>query len=121
MRHSLASQVDLAPTVLDMLHYKGVYTGLGRSLLDSTIADSDRYAINRFVYECYQVINDEFVLGYDLAHDSSRYLYRYKTDSLLKDNLIGDEGCARARRKLETLIRANMQAYNQALLRRSLE
>jgi phosphoglycerol transferase MdoB-like AlkP superfamily enzyme len=121
VRHSLASQVDLAPTILDMLHYKGIYTGLGRSLLDTAIADSDRYAINRFAFGSYEIINDELVLIYDGVQDRSSYLYRYKTDPLLKDNLLGDKRYAGDRKKLETLIKANLQAYNQALLRRSLE
>ncbi|MDR3713391.1 MAG: LTA synthase family protein [Puia sp.] len=120
VRPTLASQVDLTPTVLDILHYKGSYTGFGRSLLDTAIVDSDRYAINR-LGASYQIISNGFVLGYDPVHDSTRYLYGYKTDSLLTKNLVGDEHVRRTRERLETLVRANIQVYNDALLRRSLQ
>lgn len=117
---TLISQVDITPTVLDILHYKGVNTGFGRSLLDTSIAPSDRYVLNKYVSN-YQVIDPEFVLGYDATREKGSYLYRYTSDSLLKDNLLGNAAYSNRQTRLETLIRANLQLYSHALRKRSLE
>jgi len=117
---TLIGQVDITPTVLDLLHYKGTYNGFGRSLLDTSIAPSDRYVMNRF-FNNFQVIDPEFVLGYSTTQEKSSYLYRYASDSLLKDNLIGNAAYKAAQIRLETLIRANLQRYSQVLHKRSLE
>ncbi len=120
IRPQVAGQVDLAPTILDLLGYKGTYSGFGRSLLDTTGSAADRYVINR-LYENYQLITNEYILGFDPVQDKSSYLYRYTTDSTLRDNLLADTGSSAVRHRLERLIRANIQAYSQALTRRSLE
>lgn len=117
---ALISQVDITPTVLDLLHYKGTYTGFGRSLFDTTIAPSDRYVLNRFINN-YQLIDPEFVLGYNATQEKSSYLYRYVSDSLSKDNLVGNAAYQATQVRLETLIKANLQLYSHALHKRSLE
>jgi hypothetical protein len=119
VRQSLASQVDVAPTILGLLGYTGTYTGFGRSLMDSSV-DTDRYAINR-LGDPYQIISDRYILGYDPSQEKTRYFYRYSEDSALKHNLVADSSSAGQRRRLERLIKANIQAYGQALTRRSLE
>jgi phosphoglycerol transferase MdoB-like AlkP superfamily enzyme len=114
----IASQVDLTPTILDLLHFTGNYTGFGMSLLDST--EINRYAINKPA-GIPQIITQEYILGYDLAHERSKYLYHYSSDSLLKTNLIEEVQFNPVRIKLETLLKANIQRYNQDLIARSLE
>jgi phosphoglycerol transferase MdoB-like AlkP superfamily enzyme len=116
---TVAGQVDLAPTVLDLLGYRGTYAGFGRSLLDTTIAPEDRYVINRFD-DNYQIITDKYILGYDPIHDKSNFLYRYPADSLLTNNLLNDTADSAIRHRLETLIRANIQD-REALTRRKLD
>jgi hypothetical protein len=117
----IASQVDITPTVLDLLHYSGNYTGFGTSLLDRSAGpDSLRYAINK-PGSTPQIITQEYVLGYDPASGTSRYLFDYRRDSLLRVNLIGDSGFQDTRQRLETRLKANIQAYHQALIARKLD
>jgi phosphoglycerol transferase MdoB-like AlkP superfamily enzyme len=118
-RPTVAGQVDLAPTVLDLLGYRGAYSGFGRSLLDTTIPPADRYVINR-LGDNYQLITDEYILGYDPVEERSGFLYRYATDSALTHNLRADPASDSTRTRLERLLRANIQAYRQALTQRSL-
>jgi phosphoglycerol transferase MdoB-like AlkP superfamily enzyme len=120
LRPTVAGQVDLAPTMLDLLGYNGSYAGFGKSLLDTSIADSDRYVVNRLGGN-YQIITDRFILGYDQSQERSCYFYQYAGDSALKHDLINDRSYAADRKKLERLIKANIQAYSQSLNRRSLE
>jgi sulfatase-like protein len=119
-RPAVAGQVDIAPTVLELLGYKGNYTGFGHSLLDTTLPDEDRYVVNR-VGEIYQLITGQYTLGYDPMHEKASFLFKYTADSLLRNNLLDDPGSAAIRQKLERWIKANIQAYREALTRRSLE
>jgi hypothetical protein len=119
-RPTVAGQVDIVPTVLDRLGWRGTYTGFGRSLLDTAVRDSDRYVINR-MGDIYQIIDKDFVLGYDLLRDKPSYLYHYTTDSACRNNLVSAGPVAERKRldRLETLLRANIQSYRTALARRS--
>ena len=112
---SLISQVDITPLILDKLHYKGSYAGLGRSLRDTAA----RYVLNRYINN-YQLIDTAYVLGYSPAQGSS-YFYRYASDSLFKHDLLGNPLYSMEQARLEKWIRANLQAYAQALKKRSFE
>ncbi len=68
----------------------------------------------------YQLITNEYILGYDPVQERSGFLYRYTTDSALMHNLRADPASDSARIRLERLLRANIQAYRQALTQRSL-
>jgi phosphoglycerol transferase MdoB-like AlkP superfamily enzyme len=116
---TIASQVDIAPTVLDLLGYKGAYTGFGRSLLDTTIAAGDRYVVNKWVAD-YQIITDQYIYGYDPDRDKGDYLYRYTSDSACRHDLLEDGSAGPVRERLERLLKANIQCYREALTARNL-
>jgi phosphoglycerol transferase MdoB-like AlkP superfamily enzyme len=113
----IAGQVDVIPTVLDKLNYSGQYTGFGRSLLDTTF--TNRYVVNR-MNSIHQVITDRFVLGYNEPLEKVEYLYSYSGDPELKRNLADNPDYRGEKEALKTTIRANIQQYNNSLLRRSL-
>jgi phosphoglycerol transferase MdoB-like AlkP superfamily enzyme len=115
---NLISQVDLTPSILDLLNYKGKYTGFGKTVFKHS--SNDAYAINRQGYT-QQIITREFILGYDASGEKTQYLYHYPSDSLLKENLIHNIQYEEHRKNLEYLLKANIQRYNQALISRSLE
>jgi phosphoglycerol transferase MdoB-like AlkP superfamily enzyme len=119
-QQTVAGQVDLAPTVLDLLGYTGTYTGFGHSLLDTTIADSDHYVVNKNGAN-YQVITSEYVYGFDPVRGKGSYLYRYTTDSACRNDLLAEAAADPVRKRLERLIKANIQGYRQALTRRNLQ
>lgn len=121
-RPIVAGQVDIAPTVLDRLGYAGTYTGFGRSLLDSSIADSDRYVINR-MGDIYQIIDKDYVLGFDIQRDTAIYLYNYTRDSACRNNLLKTRHDSEEERvkRLQTFLRANVQSYRTDLAKRRLD
>lgn len=120
VRPTVASQVDIAPTILDLLGYTGSYAGFGHSLMDASIPDTDRYVLIR-PGDIYQIISDRYILGYDASQEKTSYFYQYDEDSALMHNLAADSSRARERQKLERLVKGNLQAYTQALTRRSLK
>ena len=115
---TLISQVDITPSLLDLLHYHGKYSGFGTDIFDNSA--KEHYAINKSGY-IYQIMTTGFILGYDLSAEKSKYLYHYSSDSLWKNNLIGDAAYFDVQKKMEQLLKANIQCYTEALLRRSLE
>jgi phosphoglycerol transferase MdoB-like AlkP superfamily enzyme len=119
-RQTVAGQVDIVPTILDKLGFDAFYTGFGRSLLDSTIQDSSRYVVNR-PGGTYQIIDKEYILGFDVTRDKSSYLYHYSTDSACRNDLLKTGDGGPARKKLERLLRANIQSYRSALTSRRLQ
>ncbi|HMH24345.1 MAG TPA: LTA synthase family protein [Puia sp.] len=118
VNNTLAAQVDLTPTILELLHYKGSYTGMGKSLLDSATANN--YSVIRNG-DLYLIITKDFVLGYDLLREKSRFLYRHSGDDVEMNDLLEEDAQWGARTRLERLLKANIQCYDQALTRRSLE
>lgn len=116
----VAGQVDLAPTVLDLLNYRGFYSGFGHSLLDTTIAAGDRCVVDR-VFDNYQITGDEYLYGYDPERDKGVYLYRYTVDSACKNDLLDSVAEAPVRKCLERKLKAFLQRYQQALAARSLQ
>ena len=106
MSEKTAQQIDIMPTILDKLNYKGTFSAFGKSLLDST---NHGFAIS-FINENYQLIrNDTLVLfdgkktmaAFDLAHDR-----------LEQHNLVGKANL----NEYEAFTKAFMQQYNNRML-----
>ncbi len=68
----------------------------------------------------HQIITDRFVLGYNEPLEKVQYLYCYPEDPGLKRNLADDPEYSGEKEALQNIIRANIQQYNNSLLRRSL-
>lgn len=100
-------QIDIMPTLLDILHYDKPYFSFGTSAFDKR---EDRYAYS-FSEDVYQIITDGYALHF--GDGEKLGLYRYKEDRLLQKNLLGaglpEEG------RLETQLKAFMQSYSEAL------
>ncbi len=115
---SLACQLDVLPTILGLVHFKGIYAGFGNDLSDTT-KNNFRFTVQH-VYNQYQVISDEYVLGYNLANDTALYFYHYKTDPMLLNNLISENSVAGVRNKHIVYLRAFLQTYFSSLNKRDL-
>ncbi|MFS0491449.1 LTA synthase family protein [Leadbetterella byssophila] len=102
-------QTDIMPTVLQILNYQEPYITFGKNLLAD---DSPDFAVNK--YENYQYISGDYILKLD-AENKGVELYKFKTDKLLKNNLIQTE-----RNKAEELER-NFKAYIQQFQNRMID
>jgi hypothetical protein len=60
------------------------------------------------------------VLGYNEPLEKVQYLYHYAADPLLKHNLADDPAYETEKEHLQHIIKANIQQYNNSLLKRSL-
>jgi phosphoglycerol transferase MdoB-like AlkP superfamily enzyme len=115
---SIISQVDLSPTILHLLHYEGKVYGFGKNVLDTL--HKDHLAINK-PGQIYQIFSEDYVLGYNLSLERTEYLYDYRSDPSLSRNLKDSANEAHAKNRMESLLKANIQLFQQDLLQRSFE
>ncbi|NWJ50044.1 MAG: sulfatase-like hydrolase/transferase [Bacteroidetes bacterium] len=108
----VVQQVDILPSILDYLKYKGKVISFGHSVFDSTALK-----INvTFINDNYQIIQDNYALEFD--GKVSHGLFDYKSDPLLKKNLININ-----RKKavdMEKILKAVIQQYNSRMINNKL-
>ena len=104
MRNAIAQQIDIMPTVLSYLGYDRPYVAFGCDLL--TTSDEDTWAVN-YLNGIYQYVKGDWLLQFD--GQKSKALYRFRTDLLLKDNLLSKEPKVAA--DMERQVKAIIQSY----------
>ena len=81
-----ASQFDIAGTILAYAGYRDSIISFGGNLADSS-------SLKPFVFSkpnstMYQLTDSSYVLGYNIISNKAEYLYNYKNDRELKENLL---------------------------------
>jgi len=108
----VVQQVDILPSVLDYLKYKGKVISFGHSVFDSTALK-----INvTFINDNYQIIQGDYALEFD--GKVSHGLFDYKSDPLLQKNLMNIN-----REKvvdMEKILKAVIQQYNSRMINNKL-
>jgi phosphoglycerol transferase MdoB-like AlkP superfamily enzyme len=102
-------QLDVLPTVLEILQYDKPFVSFGKNLLDPS---SKNFAVNK--YETYQYIYGNHLLKLD-ANYKGIELYEYKTDLKLKFNIID------ANKDLADKIEMEFKAFLQQFQNRLIE
>jgi phosphoglycerol transferase MdoB-like AlkP superfamily enzyme len=104
-------QIDIVPTILNMLHYPKPFMSFGKTIFDT----SPRYVYNRFL-ENYQVLDSCFLLGYNEGIETVSYLYNYKEDPLLRNNLLSGSSYAGTVRRLKIHLLSFIQRFNNDVM-----
>lgn len=104
MRNAIAQHIDIMPTVLSYLGYDKPYVAFGCDLL--TTADKDTWAVN-YQGGIYQYVKGDYLLQFD--GERSKALYRFRTDLLLKQNLVAKE--PKVANTMELQLKAIIQSY----------
>ena len=104
MRNAIAQQIDIIPTVLSYLGYDRPYIAFGCDLL--TTKDEDTWAVN-YLNGIYQYVKGDWLLQFD--GQKSKALYRFRSDLLLKDNLLTKE--PKIAKDMELQVKAIIQSY----------
>ncbi len=105
-RDAIAQQIDIMPTVLGYLGYDKDYVSFGIDLFATPAADT--WAVN-YLNGIYQYLKGDWMLQFD-GHKSTA-LYRFRTDLLLKHNLLKEhpEEAAVMERELKAVIQSYME------------
>lgn len=108
----VAQQTDIMPTLLDMLHYPNPFLAFGGSLLRN---EEPHFGLS-YLNGNYQLIQDGYAWQTD--HSTSKALYYFKQDSLLKNDLyLHQKNVANEK---DRLLKAIIQQYNSRLIENKL-
>lgn len=106
----LASQFDIAATVLAMAGYKDSIISYGNNLLDSSALNN--YVFSRSGSSLYQVTDSSYILGFNPVTNKAEFLFNYKKDIHLTQNIFADKNAAAILKTLLTKVRAFLQKAN---------
>ena len=104
----IAQQTDIMPTLMGMLGYDRPYVAFGCDLLHTPAAHTWAFNYNNGVY---QYFKGDLMLQFDGSR--TKAVYRFKTDPLLRQNLVGKVPEQSAlERELKALIQQYMHRMN---------
>lgn len=104
MRNAIAQQIDIMPTVLGYLGYDRPYVGFGCDLFHTPVQNT--WAVN-YLNGIYQYVKGDYLLQFDGSR--TKALYRFRTDLLLKNNLVGKVPVVQ--NEMEREVKAIIQSY----------
>ena len=100
---SIAQQTDITPTLLHYLGYSKPYLAFGNDLLDAEGGDTWAFSYNAGIY---QLVKGDLLLQFN--GEKTTAVYRFKTDPLLKENLVGK---LPEQQSMELFLKALIQQY----------
>lgn len=103
----LASQFDIHATILAATGYSDSIISYGNNLMDSMRAGN--YVFSKSGNTIYQVMDSNYVLGFNSINNKAEYLYDYKKDILLNTNLVESKSNAHILSGLLIRIKAFLQ------------
>lgn len=104
----VVQQIDIMPTILDLLNFDKPYFSYGKSAYDTRISN---YAINYF-NGVYQSTSSTACLFFD--GEKARSFYDLTKDSLLSNNILDSTNAAQ--KKQEVYLKKFIQQFNQTVL-----
>jgi phosphoglycerol transferase MdoB-like AlkP superfamily enzyme len=81
---AIAQQTDITPTLLHLLGYNKPYLAFGNDLLSGDMDNTWAFSYNGGIY---QLVKGDLMLQFD--GEKTTAAYRFKSDPLLKENLVG--------------------------------
>lgn len=106
-RSGISQQIDIMPTVLGYLGYDKPYVAFGCDLLHTPMEET--YAVN-YLDGIYQFFKGDYMLQFD--GEKTVAMYAFKTDVLLKDNLVGK---VPQQESMEKELKAMIQQYMERM------
>ncbi len=108
----VVQQIDIMPSVLDYLKYKGKVISFGRSVFDTAAVRINVTYMNN----TYQIVKGPYALEFD--GKVSQALFDYTKDPLLRKNLINVNQPKAAH--MERILKAVIQQYNTRMINNKL-
>ena len=112
LRPQIIQQIDIMPTVLGYLHYNRPYVAFGRDIIN----DKTRPFAFNYLNNMYQIFRGDYLLQFDGKNPIA--LYQFKTDRLLKDNLVNQ--LPDTVQSMGLSLKAFIQQYNNRMVENNL-
>lgn len=103
-------QIDIMPTVLEMLHYPDPYFAFGNNMTDTT----DHHFAISYINGMYQLVEEPWVMRFDKEKVVEFYNYRKKKDTGIH-NANADNAVRQKYHAMESRLKAIIQTYNNSL------
>ncbi len=103
----IAQQIDIMPTVLGYLGYDQPYVAFGCDLLNTPAEET--WAVN-YLNGIYQYVKGDYLIQFD--GKELKAVYRFKEDTLLKNNLVDQVDCSALLDELKGIIQSYMERMN---------
>lgn len=101
---TIAQQIDIMPTILNITNHSHKYIAFGKDLLNTPAEDT--WAVN-YLNGIYQLVKGDYLIQFDGQH--LKAVYRFKEDKLLQHNLLGKDSTKE--KELERQLKAIIQSY----------
>ncbi len=108
----VVQQIDILPTVLNMVGYEGKFISFGQSMFEK---QNDRVAISS-LGNIFQIVDGHFSLQFD--GENPVELYDYIRDPFLKNNLVKEQPSVTL--KLSEQIESYIQVFNSSVIHNTL-
>jgi phosphoglycerol transferase MdoB-like AlkP superfamily enzyme len=108
MKHRIAQQIDIMPTILNYLNYDKEYIAFGNNLLDDSY-ESFAFNTNGTTYNLY--MKDHIL---EMVDNKPVGFFNFKSDHFLENNLLGKE--QDLEKQMEDKQKAIIQTYNSRLI-----
>jgi len=110
-------QLDIVPTILDLLHYNRPFMAFGKSIFDTL---SPGIAINH-IGDLYQAIDSSYLFGYNEKTERPAYLYQFTKDTALQNDLLQHGELPDLHSKqLQDHLKAVIQFFNYSMMHNKL-
>lgn len=109
----IANQIDILPSVLELMNYPGEFFSLGRNLFNE---EKNRYSVN-YNGGVYQYIDS--LVCYQFNGKNPIGFYRWRTDSTLANNLYKGTLTAEMR-KCDSALKKSIQFFNNSMVRNAM-
>jgi len=103
----LVNQFDIHATILAAAGYTDSIISYGNNLLDSSMTGN--YVFSKSGSVIYQVMDSNYVLGFNTISNKTEYLYNYNQDDLLHKDLSKDKNYSQVLNGLLTRVKAFLQ------------
>ncbi len=100
----ISQQIDIMPSILDLLNFQEPYVSFGSSIF----SENHRDMVMTYLNGQYQILNENFVASFD--GENLQSLYNYQNDKLLKSNLV--DSLPAIALELENAAKARIQSFN---------
>ena len=110
---TVTQQIDIGPTLLNLLHYNKPYFCFGNNALDS---NASHYTVN-YINNAYYYVNANYAVEFDGVNTTG--IYDLKTDSLLQHNLYAFP--PKGIEINENALKAIIQTYNNRIINNRLK
>ena len=108
LQPGIAQQIDIMPTLLNLIGHDKPYVAFGKDLLNTSTEET--WGVN-YQNDIYQLIQGDYLIQFDGRETKAVYCFR--EDPLLKHNLLQSNQQPSLERKLKAIIQSYMQRMNE--------